>query len=167
MIRTKDKAQADAAKQALASGQSWAVVAKKYSQDSATKNSGGEIKDAVKGQNDPALDKAVFAVKQGVTVGPVKGALGWYVAQVKSIQVGTVQPYAQVAAQIKQTVKGAKQQKALTSFVKEFQSKWKARTECGKYYVMELCNNAPKKPAGATSTNGGATVQQAPPTAGG
>ena len=45
----------EAAKKALSSGQSWSTVAKKYSTDTATKNSGGLLTGLTKQQADPAL----------------------------------------------------------------------------------------------------------------
>jgi hypothetical protein len=35
-------------------------------------------------------------------------------------------------------------EKALDAFVKEFQEKWKERTECREGYVTQQCKNAPK-----------------------
>jgi len=162
MVLAADKAKADAAKKELEEGKSWQEVAKKYSTDSATKNSAGLVKDSVKGQQDPALDKAVFAAKQGAIEGPVKGSFGYYVVEVDKVVPGTKPPFDKVKSQIVSQVKATKQQQALTDFVKSFQEKWKERTECSKYYVVELCRNAPKQ----AQQPGPGTVQQTPPQGG-
>ena len=60
IVLTKTEGQADAAKAALDNGQSWEVVAKKYSTDP-TKNNGGLLTGVTKGQEDKALDTAAFA----------------------------------------------------------------------------------------------------------
>ena len=162
MIFTRDKAKAAAARAELEGGASWKDVAKKYSGDVSTKNSGGLVKDAVKGQQDPALDKVVFSIDKGKVSEPIKGSLGWYVVEVDSTKPGSTTPFAQVKAQIVQQVKAQREQEALQTFVKSFQEKWKARTECQKDYVIDLCKNAPKQP----EQPGPGTVQQAPPQGG-
>ena len=162
MIFTKDKAKAEAARKELESGASWKDVAKKYSTDAQTKDSGGEVKDAVKGQQDPALDKVVFSLEKGKLSEPVKGSLGWYVVEVDSTKDGVTTPFEKVKSQIVQQVKSQREQEALQTFVKSFQEKWKAKTDCQKDYVIDLCKNAPKQAA----QPGPGTVQQAPPQGG-
>jgi len=73
------------------------------------------------------------------------------------------QTFEQVKAQIAQQLKATNQQTTLQAFIKDFQAKWKSRTECAKIYTVELCKNAPK----AATQPGAGTTQQAPPTAGG
>lgn len=162
MIFAKDKAKAEAARKELEGGASWKDVAKKYSGDAQTKNSGGEVKDAVKGQQDPALDKVVFSIEKGKVSEPVKGSLGWYVVEVDSTKKGSTTPFTQVKSQIVQQVKAQREQEALQTFVKSFQEKWKAKTDCKKDYVIDLCKNAPKQ----AEQPGPGTVQQAPPQGG-
>lgn len=164
IILTKDQAQAEKAKAAVEGGTAWADAAKQYSTDAATKNSGGVIKGAVKGQQDPAVDAAAFKAKQNVVIGPVKGAFGWYVIKVTKVTPANLKPLSQVKAQVRQEVASSGQQNALQKFVKDFQDRWKSRTECAKYYIVELCKNAPtpKAPAGAP----GSTTQQTPPAGG-
>lgn len=162
LVDSKDKAKAEQAKSALEGGASWKDIARQYSTDSATKNSAGLVKDSIKGQQDPALDKAVFAAKQGVVIGPIKGSFGWYVIKVDKVTKGSTPEFDKVKPQIVQQVKAQKQQTALTDFVKSFQEKWKKRTNCAKYYVIDLCRNAPKQP----TQPGPGTVQQAPPAGG-
>ena len=60
IVLTKTKAKADAAKAALKGGQSFKAVAKKYSIDQASKNQGGKLLAVAKGQQEKALDDAVF-----------------------------------------------------------------------------------------------------------
>ena len=163
IIRTSDKAQADAAKKALESGQAWAAVAKQYSNDPQTKSTGGVVKGAVKGQQDPAVDKAAFAGDKDKAYGPIHGSLGWYIVKITGVTKGTTQPLNKVRAQIDQVLKAQTQQTALQNFVKDFQKSWKNRTECAKLYIVDLCKNAPKQAAQPAP----GTVQQAPPTAGG
>ena len=58
------------AAQALESGQSWKDVVKQYSIDEASKAQGGKLAAVAKGQQDKALEDAVFAAEQGRAAGP-------------------------------------------------------------------------------------------------
>lgn len=75
------------------------------------------------------------------------------------------QTFAQVKAQIEQQLKAKNEQTTLQDFIKKFQEDWKARTNCAKIYIVELCKNAPKQAAAPQPGQG--TTQQAPPTQGG
>jgi foldase protein PrsA len=165
VVLTKDQATANKAKAALASGQSFASVAKKYSIDDASKAKGGKLT-VSKGQQEQALDTAVFAAKPGAVVGPVKTQFGYYVFKVTKNTAGTQQTLDQARASIKSLLTTQNQQKALQDFVKKFQKKWKGRTDCRKGYVVQTCSNAPKQSTTATSAPGAVPqqggAQQAP-----
>ena len=88
IVLTKDKAKAEQAKKALESGQSFKSVAKKYSIDQASKAQGGKLPAVAKGQQEKALDTAIFAAKKGKLVGPVKTQFGYYVFDVTKITPG-------------------------------------------------------------------------------
>ena len=85
IVLTKDKAKAEQAKKALESGQSFKSVAKKYSIDQASKAQGGKLPAVAKGQQEKALDTAIFAAEKGKLVGPVKTQFGYYVFDVTKI----------------------------------------------------------------------------------
>ena len=158
VVLTKDQATANKAKSALASGQSFASVAKKYSIDDASKAKGGALT-VSKGQQEAALDTAVFAAKPGVVVGPVKTQFGYYVFKVTKNTPGTQQTLDQARASIQSLLKTQNQQKALQDFVKKFQKKWKGRTDCRKGYVVQTCNNAPKQSTTSTAAPGAVPQQ--------
>lgn len=159
LILTKTKAQADAAKAAVAGGMSWAAAAKKYSTDSASLATGGVLRGVAKGTEDRALDEAAFKAKKGQLVGPVKGQFGWYIVRVVAITPARQNTLAQATAQIKPLLTQQGQQQKLSSFITEFQARYKAATKCRTGYVVELCSNAPKPKT--TSTSGG-TVATSP-----
>ena len=66
LVLTKTEAKAKEAKKAIEDGQSFASVAKKYSIDQASKAQGGSLLGVAKGQQEKALDTAVFAAPKGV-----------------------------------------------------------------------------------------------------
>jgi foldase protein PrsA len=144
IVLTKDKAKAEKAKKAIEGGQSFKSVAKKYSIDQASKAQGGKLPAVAKGQQEKALDTAIFAADKGKLTGPVKTQFGYYVFEVTKINKATQQTLDQAKATIKQTLASQNQQKSLDSFVKSFRKRWKAKTECRDAYRTQDCKNAPK-----------------------
>ena len=175
IVLTKDEAKAKEAKAALEADQSFKSVAKKFSIDQASKNQGGVLLAVAKGQQEPSLDKAVFAAKKGQLTGPVKTQFGWYVFQVTKITPKSQQTQQQASQTIKGILASENQQKALDKFIKDFQTEWKEKTNCRKGFVTQDCENAPKQktdaqaPPGAVPgapAQGGQPVQPGAPPAG-
>jgi foldase protein PrsA len=146
IVLTKTEAQAASAKKEVESGKSFASVAKKVSIDPTSKAKGGLLSGVTKGQEEKALDEAVFKAKKGVLSGPVKTPFGYYVFEVLSATTGSQQSLAQAKSSIKQQLTATQQQTALSKFVKEFKKKWTAKTECRTGYVVQDCKSykAPK-----------------------
>ncbi|MEA2136733.1 MAG: foldase protein PrsA [Solirubrobacteraceae bacterium] len=166
IVLTKGQAKAQQAKQAIQSGQSFAKVAKKFSIDQASKAQGGKLPAVAKGQQEKALDTAIFAAKKGKLTGPVKTQFGYYVFEVTKVTKASQQTLAQAKATIKQTLASQNQQKALDTFVKSFRKRWKAKTDCAADYRTQDCKNAPKPtPTPAATAPGGTAPAPAQPTA--
>jgi foldase protein PrsA len=153
IVLTKTAAQANAAKAALESGQSWTVVAKKYSTDPTTKNKGGLLSGVTAGQQDAALSTAAFAAPVNKVIGPVKGQFGYYVIQVIKIKPATQHSLAESSAMIKQTLTSTLQTAAQTAVDNQAKKDWLSKTTCRAQYAMADCKDytAPK-----TSTTSGA-----------
>jgi foldase protein PrsA len=161
IVLTKTEAKAKTAKAALDGGQPFKAVAAKYSIDQGTRDNGGLLAAVPKGQQEKALDDATFKASKGKIEGPVKTQFGYYVFQVAKITPGSQQSLDQSKASIKQLLVSQQQQKKLDAFVKDFQKKWKGRTDCRKGYVTADCKNAPKK-AATTAAAAPATPAPAP-----
>jgi foldase protein PrsA len=161
IVLTKTEAKAQQAKKALDSGQSFKKVAANYSIDQGTRDGGGLLRAVPKGQQEKALDDATFKAPTGKIEGPIKTQFGYYVFQVDKITQGSQQTLDASKASIKQLLVSQKQQKVLNDFVKKYQAKWKARTDCRKGYVVDDCKNAPKKKTSTTATTA-APTQNAP-----
>jgi foldase protein PrsA len=159
IILTKTEAQAKAAKQEVESGKSFESVAKKVSIDPTSKSNGGKLPGVVKGQEEKALDTAVFSAQKGTLTGPVKTPFGYYIFEVQKITPGSQQTLKQAEASIKAQLTATHQQKALSAFVKEFKKKWMGKTECRAGYVVADCKSykAPK----TTSTSSPAATAPA------
>jgi foldase protein PrsA len=162
IVLTKQKDQAAKAKAALQSGQSWKSVAKKYSIDQASKSNGGKLAGVAKGQQEKALDTAVFKAKQGKLVGPIKTQFGWYVFDVTKVTPAKTQSLDQSKDSIKQILQSQGQQTALKKFGDDYRKRYKAETDCRKDYQVDDCKNAPKKAATQTTpgTADGGTQSQ-------
>jgi foldase protein PrsA len=161
IVLTKTEAAANKAKQEIESGKSFESVAKRDSIDPASKASGGKLNGIVKGQEEKALDAAIFSAKKNVLSGPVKTPFGYYIFNVQTTVPPAKQTLKDAEASIKSQLTATQQQGALSKFVKEFKKKWTAKTECRSGYTVADCKGfkAPK----ATSTSAPATTTPATP----
>jgi len=166
VVLTKNKAEADKAKAALESGDSWKEVAKKYSIDDTSKAAGGKLPAQAKGTLDKELDDAVFSADKNELVGPIKTQYGYYVFSVSDITEASQQTLAEAKETIKQTLQSQNQQTALDTFVKDFTKRWKDKTECSDGYKTTDCKNGPKATptpaAAATDPTQQVPTQQVP-----
>jgi foldase protein PrsA len=143
LILTRTQAQANQAKSAVAGGTSWAAAARQYSTDAASKATGGVLRGVSEGQQDRAFDQAAFGARTGVIVGPVKGQFGYYVLRVKTITSPRQTPISETRGQIRALLTQQGQQQKMTSFLRDFQTRWRDKTNCRSGFVVQLCKNAP------------------------
>lgn len=105
----------------LKTGASFATLARRYSQDPGSKNSGG-LFTATKGQDVPEFDNAVFAAssKTGQLLRPVDtAAYGWFVIQpLAPIVPAKTTPESKVASAIRKTLMANQKQTILNSWEK-------------------------------------------------
>jgi foldase protein PrsA len=155
IVLTKTEAKAEAAKQALDAGEPWKQVVKQYSIDETTKAQGGKLAAVAKGQQDKALEDAVFAASKGEVEGPVKTQFGWYVFEVEKITPASQQSLEQSRDTIKNLLRSQRQQKTLDAFIKDFREEYKDETNCSDDYRVAECKNAPKEDTdtGASQSN--------------
>jgi foldase protein PrsA len=152
IVLTKTAAQADAAKKALQSGKSWNQVAKQYSIDPTSRNSGGLLTGVQRGQEDAALDKAAFLAPTGKLLGPVQGQFGYYVFDVAAIKHATEETLAQATPLIRQTLSGQQQSSAQSALDKSARQHWLKQTSCRSQYSMTDCTGY-KTPKTTTTTS--------------
>jgi foldase protein PrsA len=164
IVLTKTRARAQQARKALDSGQSWKSVAQRFSIDQASKSQGGQLTGVAKGQQEKALDQAIFQADKGKLVGPVKTQFGYYVLDVTKVTEAKQQSLADSKASIKQIVASENQRKALDTFGKDYRKRWKAATACRKGFATADCKNGPKTPTTATTAAGQQQQQQQPTT---
>jgi foldase protein PrsA len=163
VVLTKTQAKAKQAKSALDEGDSWRSVVRRYSIDEASKAQGGKLPAVAKGQQEKALDDAVFAAKKGVIEGPVETQFGWYVFQVDKITPASQQSLEESKATIRNLLRSQRQQKALDDFIKDFRENYRGETHCAEDYRVAECENAPKESTETGPPGGQQPPQQAPP----
>ena len=154
IVLAKSAAQADAAKKALQSGQSWTAVAKKYSTDPTTKNSGGLLTNVTQGQQDAALTQAAFSAPVNTLLGPVKGQFGYYDVEVTKITPATHQTLAQATKSIRSNLTTTESTNAQTAVANHAKKDWLSQTTCQSQYAMADCKGykAPKTATTGTTT---------------
>jgi foldase protein PrsA len=173
IVRTNSKSQAQAAYSALKSGHSWQTVAKKYSVDTATKNSGGLLTGVTNGEEEHALNQVAFSAPVNKLEGPVHGTFGWYVVEVIKVTPATHQSLAKATPAIKQLLTSQYQSAAATAVDSAAKKNWGKQTNCRSAYAMADCAGykAPKTstspvsptqppPSGQTGATGSSTATQ-------
>jgi foldase protein PrsA len=152
LVLTDSAATAQKVHNLLASGQSYASVASKYSTDPTSKANGGAMAGVSTNELTPQLSDKVFSANTGVLSGPVKTPFGYYVFTVDKITPGKTESLGQASASIKQLLSAQKISAAETALSNNLDKKWRPRTNCrnGPYQVAD-CSNAPK---GSTGTTG-------------
>jgi foldase protein PrsA len=161
IVLAKTQAGALAAKKALQSHQSWNVVAKKYSIDPTSKDTGGLLVGVRQGQEDHALNAAAFSAPENKLLGPIKGQFGYYVFEVTKITKATQQTLAQATSLIEQTLKSQQSTNSQNAVNKLVRSHWLSKTNCQSLYSMTDCTGY-KAPS--TSTTSSTPAAPATPT---
>jgi len=152
VVLTKNKGQAEQAKTELEDGANFKAVAEEYSIDEASKANGGKLAGLAEGQQEEALDEAVFGAEQGVLVGPVKTQFGWYVFKVNKVTDASQQSLADAKETIRGLLKSEREQKALTDFAESFREEFKDETKCREGFVVAECSNAPQEETDTNAT---------------
>jgi len=167
VVLTKTQAQANKAKAAIQSGTAWKDVAKKYSIDQASKAQGGKLPGVAKGQQEKSFDSAIFSAKKNQLEGPVKTQFGYYVFKVTKVTPASQQTEQQAHDTIVNLLRSQQEQNAINNFVKDYQKRYKSKTDCAKGFVIDSCKNAPKAKKTTTAPVSGQPPQQAPATGSG
>jgi len=144
VVVNKDRKKAKAARAALTkdnTAKNWRKVAKKYSEDPTTKESGGLKKGVQEGIEEEPLNAAIFGTPEGQVEGPIKTKAGFTVFEVVNSTPESVQELETVESQIEATLAQQMEQEYFTNFVSQFQVEWSQRTFCADGYVTERCAN--------------------------
>jgi len=103
ILFTGDGAEAKATKiaeQARAAGADFAALAKANSEDTGSKEQGGDLGWVERGAMVKPFEDALFGGKAGDVIGPVKSDFGYHVIQVREVRGGQGQPFEAVRDQL-------------------------------------------------------------------
>jgi peptidyl-prolyl cis-trans isomerase SurA len=98
-------------------------LARKYSDDDSTKESGGDAGWIGKGVLVDALEEAIAGMDAGDVRGPIRVAPGWMVLQLVERKQGDIRPYDEVKEQLHKTLYEQQVEKATQSWLRELRKK--------------------------------------------
>jgi parvulin-like peptidyl-prolyl isomerase len=123
-ILVKKKSLADELYAKLKNGADFAQLARKYTQDEASKADGGNFT-AYKGKTVEPFDKFVFAAKKGDVSKPIKTEFGWHLIEVLSeVKPAAPHPLADARDTVSSTLLQQEQNRALKAWVNDAQSQY-------------------------------------------
>jgi foldase protein PrsA len=160
LVRTTSKAKAQAALNALKSGQSWDTVAKQYAEDASAKTTGGVLTGVTNGEEEAAVNKVIFASPVNKVEGPIKGVFGFYVLEVTKSTPAVTQSLAKATPAVKQMLTQQEQTKAEAKVTAQAKKNFGKQTTCRTpYYQVTMCTNykAPNTTTTTTPTSAATT----------
>ncbi len=127
-VLVKNKAQADDLYAQLKAGGNWNAIAKKHSQDPASKNQGGKMT-ATKGQLVPEFEQTAFTIGDNGISKPVKTQYGWHIIQALGpVKTSQSTPFPQVQEAIRQQLLQENRNKEMEKWVAEMRKDLEAET---------------------------------------
>jgi len=127
-VLVKDRAVAKRLYNQLKAGGDWNAIAKKYSQDPASKNQGGKMT-ATRGQLVPEFEEVAFSLAKNQISIPIKTQYGWHIIQALSkTKKGTSTPFNQVKEAIRQQLAQDKKNKEMEKWVADMRKDLKDDT---------------------------------------
>jgi foldase protein PrsA len=148
IARTATEAAAVKVRAEIASGRSFASVVGRLSvRQPVNSNEGSVLELQPHTYGEPNLNQAIFTAAPGVLVGPVRTWFGYFVFEVTRIRFERERPLAQVQAAIRRRLARPLQEQALAGFVKQWRTRWTARTDCSPGYVVPECRQFRGSPA--------------------
>ena len=127
-VLVKQKALADDLYAQLKGGGNWQAIAKKHSQDPASKNQGGKMT-ATKGQLVPEFEQTAFTIGDNGISKPVKTQYGWHIIQALGpVKKSQSTPFPQVKEAIRQQLLQENRNKEMEKWVTEMRKDLEGET---------------------------------------
>ncbi|NIA09170.1 MAG: peptidylprolyl isomerase [Nitrospiraceae bacterium] len=120
----KAKIKAEGIRKRIEKGESFAKLAKEYSDDPGSKNKGGELGFFSKGRMVPGFESAAFSLKPGELSTPIKTSFGYHIIQVEKKRKASIRPFSDVRPQIKRMLYRKKQEKIQDVFINKLKAKY-------------------------------------------
>jgi parvulin-like peptidyl-prolyl isomerase len=123
------------------SPENWNRVAKEFSTDASSKDTGGVRENVTEGVFPDPLNTEIFDAPQGEVEGPVSADGKFYVFQVDTITEARTIPFDEARAQIDQQLAGQLQQETFQAFLADYRDRWTQLTVCADDVAGERCEN--------------------------
>ncbi len=134
-ILAKTKELADEIVRKLEQGGDFAALAKEYSEDPGSKDSGGELTIKI-GETVPPFEKASFALDKGGRSAPVKTDYGWHVIEaVSAVTPKKVTPLAEAKEAIRSQLLEERKQTAVTDWTSGLAKEYDGKIEYATGYA--------------------------------
>ncbi len=118
-ILLKSEQQANEIAGLLKEGGDFAKLAAEYSQDSGSKDQGGDLGFFSHGVMVPAFEAKVFNMQEGELSAPVKTDFGYHIIKLNKIKPATIKPFADVKSELLESYTQAEAQKSLYSLAEQ------------------------------------------------
>ena len=156
VVLTKTKAKADAGQEGARGRRELQGRREEVLDRPGLEGAGRQAARRAKGQQEKALDEAVFKAEKGEVEGPVKTQFGYYVFEVTKIKTASQQSLEQAKETIRNLLRSQREQKALDAFIKDFREDYKDETKCARGLRVAECKNAPEGEDRHRPASGGA-----------
>jgi parvulin-like peptidyl-prolyl isomerase len=123
----KSKTEANRIFDQLRNGADFVSLAKQYSADEQSKDSGGKLTIS-RGQTVPEFDKKAFELKTGAISEPVKTSYGYHLIQaLTNVKPAKTTPYDQVKESIRQSLLQTKRQDVMAKWADDLTNRYKSK----------------------------------------
>lgn len=116
------RAKLEELRQRILAGEDFTALAREFSRDTGSANSGGDLGFAGKGVYDSAFEKALFALKTDELSAPVKSSFGWHLIRLTDVQQGEVPSFEQLKAKLERELKEQKAEQRFVEAVKNLEN---------------------------------------------
>lgn len=152
------KARIAQAKAKLEGGADFAAVAKEFSDDTASKDNGGDLNYFGRNRMVKEFEEAAFGAQPGKVVGPVKSSFGYHLIEVTDKRAGGTQPFETVKEQIRARLSAERAQQLAETKAREIA----AQLAKDKPASAEALRAVAEKNPGVTFAETGKVTAQAP-----
>jgi parvulin-like peptidyl-prolyl isomerase len=107
----------------LKKGKTFEELARKHSDDSVTRDEGGDLGFFGRGTLPANVENVVFGMKKGEVSKPLRTSRGFHLIELIDRREASVRPYKEVRGALKQQLEQEKQQRATEAWVRELRKK--------------------------------------------
>lgn len=126
-VREKALIKARQIRNQLLKGAKFEELAKIYSDDTASREKGGDLGILRKGETVPEFEKEVFKLKPGEISQPIRSVYGYHLVKVEKKLPEEILPFEKVKEEVKEDLRKEKERKEIEALLKELQQKYQPK----------------------------------------